>query len=157
MDLSCIMVNIKNNELKTKFNAEEFKKDAHRILNLMDYSDFDLGILFTDNKTMQRFNNDYRGKDKPTNILSFPYHTKINAGERIEPKTREDKNLGDIIIALPYVKEEAEKEKKSINHRLCELLCHGICHLLGYDHDTEETDKVMKDKERWLLEHCGKE
>jgi len=151
------MINIKNNYLKIPINAEAFKKDAHRIINLLDYSDFDLGILLTDNKTIQRFNREYRDKDEPTDILSFPYHPKLKVGERINAQSREDKNLGDLIISLEYVKNDAAKEQKSINEHLRKLLCHGICHLLGYDHDTDETHKVMQEKECWLLEHCGKE
>ncbi len=150
------MINIKNNELKTNFNAETFKKDAHRIMSLLDYSDFDLGILLTDNKKIQHFNNEYRKKDEPTDILSFPYHPKLKAGERIQTQSQEDKNLGDLIISLEYVREDAAKQQKSINEHLRMLLCHGICHLLGYDHDTDETDTVMKEKECWLLEKLTK-
>ncbi len=150
------MINIKNNELKTNFNAEKFKNDARRIMCLLDYSNFDLGILLTDNKTIQRFNNNYRKKDEPTDILSFPYHPKLKAGKRIQIQSQEDKNLGDLIISLEYVREDAAKQQKSINEHLCMLLCHGICHLLGYDHDTDETHTVMKEKECWLMEKLTK-
>ncbi len=150
------MINIKNNELKTNFNAETFKKDAHRIMCLLDYSDFDLSILLTNNKTIQRYNREYRKEDEPTDILSFPYHPKLKAGERIQAQAQEDKNLGDLIISLEYVREDAAKQQKSINEHLRMLLCHGICHLLGYDHDTDETHTVMEEKECWLLEHCDK-
>ena len=147
------MVNIKNTELKTTVNTIHLKKDAHCILNLLDYSDFDLGIMLCDNKKIQQFNRDYRDKDQPTDILAFPYHNKLKPGERIKPTTREDRNLGDLIISLEYVKQDCPKWNQTFPERMRVLLIHGVCHLLGYDHQTDEEYTVMKEKEDWLLEH----
>ena len=144
------MVNINNEECTTNLNMEQFEKDAQKILSLMGYQDFDLGILLTDNQTIQCFNHDFRSKDEPTDILSFPFHTDLEAGQAIIAETNDDKNVGDLIISLEYIKELCEEENKTINEHLRTLLCHGICHLLGYDHYTENTDKVMKEKETWL-------
>ena len=144
------MVNINNEECTTSLSMEQFEKDAQKILTLMGYGDFDLGILLTDNQAIQCFNRDFRSKDEPTDILSFPFHTDLQAGETITITTEDDKNVGDLIISLEYIKELCEEENKTINEHLRTLLCHGICHLLGYDHYTESTDKVMKEKETWL-------
>ena len=144
------MVNINNEECTTALNMEQFEKDAQKILGLMGYSDFDLGILLTDNQAIQCFNRDFRSKDEPTDILSFPFHPDLQAGQTIAAETEDDKNVGDLIISLEYIKELCEQENKTINEHLRTLLCHGICHLLGYDHYTESTDKVMKEKETWL-------
>lgn len=150
------MINITNNELKTSINQENLKKDAKKIMNLMDYDSYDLGILLTDNQTIQRFNREYRNKDEPTDILSFPYHP-LKPGEKIQVTDPEDKNIGDLIISLEYVKDFCQKENKIFHEYLRTLLCHGICHLLGYDHDTDETDAVMREKESWLAEMLAKE
>lgn len=144
------MVNINNEECTTNLSMEQFAADAQKILTLMGYEDFDLGILLTDNQAIQCFNRDFRSKDEPTDILSFPFHTDLQAGDMIVPETEDDKNIGDLIISLEYIKELCEEENKTINEHLRTLLCHGICHLLGYDHYTESTDKVMKAKETWL-------
>jgi len=144
------MVNINNEECTTALNMEQFEKDAQKILGLMGYQDFDLGILLTDNQAIQCFNRDFRSKDEPTDILSFPFHPDLQAGQAIAAETEDDKNVGDLIISLEYIKELCEEENKTINEHLRTLLCHGICHLLGYDHYTESTDKVMKEKETWL-------
>ncbi len=144
------MVNITNEEMITPLNMQEFEHNAQSILTWMGYGDFDLGILLTDNQAIQCFNRDFRSKDVPTDILSFPFHTELKAGELIEPKTEDDKNIGDLIISLEYIQEVCKEENKTINEHLRTLLCHGICHLLGYDHYTDETDKVMKEKETWL-------
>ena len=144
------MVNINNEECTTSLNMQQFEHDAQKILTLMGYSDFDLGILLTDNQAIQCFNRDFRSKDEPTDILSFPFHPDLEAGQIIIAETEDDKNIGDLIISLEYIKELCEQENITINEHLRTLLCHGICHLLGYDHYTEQTDKVMKEKESWL-------
>ena len=144
------MVNINNEECTTNLSMEQFEKDAQKVLTLMGYEDFDLGILLTDNQAIQCFNRDFRSKDEPTDILSFPFHTELQPGETITIETEDDKNVGDLIISLEYIKVLCEEEDKTINEHLRTLLCHGICHLLGYDHYTESTDKVMKEKETWL-------
>ncbi len=144
------MVNINNEECTTSFSMEQFQKDAQKILSLMGYADFDLGILLTDNQAIQCFNRDFRSKDEPTDILSFPFHPDLKAGEKIVAESEDDKNVGDLIISLEYIKDLCEQEHKTINEHLRTLLCHGICHLLGYDHYTESTDKIMKEKESWL-------
>jgi len=144
------MVNINNEECTTNLSMEQFEKDAQKVLTLMGYEDFDLGILLTDNQAIQCFNRDFRSKDEPTDILSFPFHTELQPGEAITIETEDDKNVGDLIISLEYIKVLCEEEDKTINEHLRTLLCHGICHLLGYDHYTESTDKVMKEKETWL-------
>lgn len=144
------MVNINNEECTTNLNIEQFENDAQKILTLMGYQDFDLGILLTDNQEIQCFNRDFRSKDEPTDILSFPFHPDLEPGQTITPETDDDKNVGDLVISLEYIKELCEEENKTINEHLRTLLCHGICHLLGYDHYTESADIVMKEKETWL-------
>jgi len=133
------------------FDVEQYKKDAQIILNHLGYGDFDLGILLTDNKSIHAFNSTYREKDKPTDILSFPYYPDLKPGERIVPDTEDDRNLGDIIISPEYVKSDLERWDQSFEQRMRVLLVHGICHLLGYDHIKDEDYDVMKVKETELL------
>lgn len=144
------MVNITNEEMITEFDLQEFEQNAQSIMRWMGYEDFDLGIMLTDNQAIQCFNNDYRGKNVPTDILSFPFHADLKAGEAIVANTEDDKNIGDLIISLEYIQEICKEENKTINEHLRTLLCHGICHLLGYDHYTPETDAIMQEKETWL-------
>src|SRR5438477_12116114 len=144
------MVHITNEELVTEFSMQQFEHDAQRIMDLMGYADFDLGILLTDNQAIQNFNRDFRQKDVPTDILSFPFHPDLKGGETVVAEIEDDKNLGDLIISLEFIKATCKEENKTINEHLQTLLCHGICHLLGYDHYTQETDEVMKEKETWL-------
>jgi len=151
------MININYHYLAVKCKTVELKNEAQKILNLLDYGNFDLGILLTDNKTMQKYNQEYRDKDKPTDILSFSYYPLLKPGERIKPTTEEDKNLGDLIISLEYVQIDAPKWGQTFEERMRILLVHGICHLLGYKHETDEKYNVMKAQEDYLLEKLKKD
>ncbi len=151
------MINIKYRYLPVKCKTVELRNEIQKILNLLDYGEFELGILLTDNATIQKYNKEYRGQDKPTDILSFSYHPSLKVGERIKPKTEEDKNLGDLIISLEYVQADAPKWEQLFEERMRILLVHGICHLLGYKHETDEEYEVMKKQEDYLLEKLQKD
>jgi len=144
------MIHITHKDYLIDFNLQEFEQVAQKIMQLMGYADFDLGILLTNNETIQQFNRNFRQKDVPTDILSFPFYPELKEGETIHAENEDDKNIGDLIISLEYIESLCKEENKTINEHLRTLLCHGICHLLGYDHYTESTDKIMKEKEAWL-------
>ncbi len=143
------MITIKNTQRKIKISTARIKKTAQMILNELGYSDFDLGIWLTTNKTIHSYNKEYRGKDKPTDILSFPYH-QLEPGEQIIPKTDDDKNVGDLIISLEFVQGLLPLYDVTLQDRVDTLLIHGICHLLGYSHYDEENDKIMSKLEKKL-------
>lgn len=145
------MITIKNTQKKVKIDLVKLKTDAQIILDALDYGDFDLGILLTSNKMIHKYNKEYRNINKPTDVLSFPYHTQLKAGQRIKIKSDDDKNLGDLILAPEYIMKDLPKWETTFEKHLQRLLVHGICHLLGYDH-IEDTDyKIMHKKEMELL------
>ena len=145
------MILIKNNIKKVKINTNQIKKDVTKMLRLINYQDFDIGIWFTTNKTIQAYNKKYRKKDKATDILSFPYHTNLKPGQKIKIASDDDKNLGDIIISLEYCKQVANEMHISLQKHLKTLLAHGITHLLGYTHKTDTEHAVMQRIENKLL------
>lgn len=145
------MIHIKNSQRNISINVHQIKSDAQKLLELLKYKDFDLGIWITTNKTIRYYNKTYRHKDKPTDILSFPFHPELKAGQRIRVNSEDDKNLGDIIISAEYVFKQLQKTGESLDDRLQILLVHGICHLLGYDHITDEQFAHMQQKEKLLL------
>lgn len=151
------MILIKNTQRKVLFSLKKLEQDAQKILRILNYENFDLGIWITTNKTIHTYNRDFRKKDKPTDILSFSYHPTLKAGQKIIPKTDDDKNLGDLIISAEYVQKVAHELNQTMDERMRILLVHGICHLLGYDHELDEDYKVMHKKETILLKAlCGK-
>lgn len=145
------MIAIKNSQRKIKIDLAQLKRDAQTILDTLGYTDFDLGILITTNKTIQKYNKEYRQKDKPTDVLSFPYHTDFKAGQRIKVTSEEDKNLGDLILAPEYIMNDLPQWNSTFEKHLQRLLVHGICHLLGYDHIKDEDYKIMHRKETAIL------
>ncbi|GMU19400.1 MAG: endoribonuclease YbeY [Candidatus Babeliales bacterium] len=145
------MITIRNTQRKIKIDVAKLKTDAQTILDAIDYGDFDLGIWLTNNVTIRKYNKKYRHKDKPTDVLSFPYHTALKAGQRIKVKSDDDKNLGDLILAPEYIQNDLPKWETTFEKHIQRLLVHGICHLLGYDHIEDNDYKIMHKKEMELL------
>jgi probable rRNA maturation factor len=145
------MIKIKNSQKKISFDAKQYQTKAQKILTHLGYDDFDLGILLTTEKTIQKYNKDFRNKDKATDVLSFPYHTELKAGKKIKVLSEEDKNLGDIIIAVSYVFENKHSLDGDFNARMDRMLVHAICHLLGHDHIEDDEFKKMMTLENKLL------
>lgn len=145
------MIIINNRQRKIKINMSRLKKCAQTALKELGYIGYDLSILITTNSAIRAYNRDFRHKDKPTDILSFPYHTELQPGQRIQVKFPEDKNLGDIVISPEYVVKKLPELETTLDDRLQVLLVHGICHLLGYDHETDEQYAEMHALEQSLL------
>ena len=150
------MIIIKNTQRTMTFNTTQFKKNAQHILRVLGYGNFDLSIWLTTNTTIRKYNKQYRNKDKATDILSFPYHNTLKAGDTIVAGTKDDKNMGDIIISLEYVQKDAPRWGHSFAQRMDVLLVHGICHLLGYNHIQDADYVLMKAKEKVLLKEIGR-
>lgn len=103
-----------------------------------------LSLLFTDDETIRRLNAEWRGFDKPTNVLSFP-------GSETAESTELPGALGDIAFALETISNEARMENKPFDHHLTHLIVHGLLHLLGYDHQTDEEAVEMETVETRIL------
>lgn len=106
--------------------------------------DSELSLLFTDNASIRVLNAEWRGKDKATNVLSFPAFP-LKPGSAIPPL------LGDIVIARETVLSEAQAEAKPLDHHLTHLVVHGFLHLLGYDHEDDDEAEMMEAAERRIL------
>lgn len=145
------MITIKNKQRTVSINANQLEADAQKILQLLDYAEYDLGIWLTSNATIRKFNREYRTIDKATDILSFSFWPNLKPGQRIRPTKEDEKNLGDLIISPAYVKQDSKKLGIPFEERMRELLIHGICHLLGYDHVSDADYAVMHKKEQALL------
>jgi probable rRNA maturation factor len=146
------MVSIRNTQRTVKINLKSLEQQAQKMLATLGYADFDLGIWITTNPTIRHYNKTYRNKDKPTDILSFPFHPTLKPGQKIKPKNPEDKNLGDLIISAQFVKKDAPiRWNRSFEEQLTVLLAHGIAHLLGYDHETDQEFAVMQKVEKKLI------
>lgn len=145
------MIIIKQTQKKIGFCTAQYFKKAQTILRHLGYNNFDLGILLTTNATIQKYNREFRQKDEPTDVLSFPYHSELKAGQKIVVLEPEDKNLGDIIISVPYVFSNKKDMPGTFEQRMDSMLVHAICHLLGYDHVDDDDFEKMDQLEKELL------
>ena len=145
----------------TYLNLEEnqtYEKTVEKVLHkcfeeedLLD-SKLIITITFTTPEDIRKINKKYRKIDKATDVLSFPMFEKDELDEKIKNKEflHEDV-LGDIIISIEKVKEQAEEYGHSFERELSYMLVHGFYHLMGYDHIEEEDKKIMRPKEEKIL------
>lgn len=108
----------------------------------------ELSLVLAGDKTLRSLNNEWRDKDKPTNVLSFP-------GEDIIVGEEAGLILGDIVISLETAKREATLENKTFEDHLSHLVIHGFLHLFGYDHETDEEANQMESLEIKILNKLG--
>ena len=108
----------------------------------------EIAVRLSGDRDVRRLNRDFRGKDKPTNVLSFP------SGDETSPRGA-PLMLGDIAIAYGTVAREAAAQGKSVRDHLLHLVIHGVLHLLGHDHQRSAEAQRMENLERDLLAGFG--
>jgi probable rRNA maturation factor len=116
-----------------------------------DVGEAELAVMLTDDSGIRTLNNNWRGIDKPTNVLSFPALQPtglIGPGEG-------PRMLGDIAIAYETTRKEADDEQKPFDHHLSHLAVHGFLHLVGYDHEKDDDAEAMEALEREILAQLG--
>ena len=116
-----------------------------------DTSDAELAVMLTDDAGIRTLNKNWRGQDKPTNVLSFPA-LQPPAGREFDDAPR---MLGDIAIAYETTRREADDEQKPFDHHLSHLAVHGFLHLVGYDHERQAEAETMENLERDILAALG--
>ena len=129
------MISVSNKQRTIKLNIPKIKQQLALILRTVNRADFEVNVQFVSDKIMAKFNQQYRDKSGPTDILSFPM------------EDEEEKILGDILIAPAYLKKDAVQRGITFDDRLRLLLIHGVLHLMGYDHITEADYKTMRARE----------
>ncbi|MCO5142747.1 MAG: rRNA maturation RNase YbeY [Oligoflexia bacterium] len=114
----------------------------------------ELSIVLVSKKEIQKINKEWRGKDYPTDVLSFPQYSKseLIKLDRKQLKIETTLLLGDVVICIDKAKEQAKEKKHSFRFELKWLLIHGILHLLGYDHElsAKEARRMQRIEKRLL-------
>ena len=126
----------KINEFVSYILKNEYKEE-------FDKNEYYLSLLITTNDEIQKINREYRQKDTPTDVISFAYNETENFGAV--------NMLGDIVISIERVKEQSSEYGHSDEREFYYVLCHGMLHLLGYDHIEEEDKVVMRRREEEIL------
>ncbi len=132
-----------NLSLQQEFQAPELvlkrayiKKVIETSLRFIDIDqDCDIGIACVGNDETHKRNLEYRGKDKPTNVLSFPGDVPEEVVAMLDALP-----IGDLVICIPVVLQEAADQQKTPIEHFTHMLVHGALHLMGYDHETSDED-----------------
>ena len=146
-------VALSNRQRKMRGPWKELKGRAERLLGLLSEEESELSLVLVSGSRMRELNGQFRGKDKTTDVLSFPL------GEEGMPPGA-PRCLGDVILNVERCQEQAEERSRELadpNYGLLEeltfLTVHGVLHLLGYDHEQESEALEMEAKERELFAH----
>lgn len=131
-----------------KIDLKRIKRQVSLILKKLGCQDSEISLLFTDDEEIRALNRQYRGKDKPTDVLSFPQPP-------LPPplvKGGVMGGLGDVVISLETAKRQAKERGHSFEKEMFILLVHGILHLIGYDHERSKKEAVeMRKMEKEIL------
>ena len=141
---------IDNRQDKLEVKEELIEKINDIICECLDYEGYDdnyeVSLSFVDNKEIHQLNRDFRGINRPTDVLSFP----LLVDEEFDVEFGEE-SLGDIVISLERAFEQSREYNHSFEREVCFLVCHSMFHLLGYDHDTEYITKELRENEEYIL------
>jgi probable rRNA maturation factor len=107
------------------------------MLRAIERDEGELSIMLVDDEVIRQLNGSYRGKDQVTDVLSFA----MSEGEfgDVNPNV-----LGDVVISVPTARRQASRSKREVLDQVTFLLAHGLLHLVGYDHETDEHEREMK-------------
>ena len=119
------MVEVVNRQRTSKLPSRDWVALTTRILKLLGSPDASVTIAFVSDRKIRELNRMFRGVDKSTDVLSFP------SGEDAE-------NFGDIAISIDTAKVQAKRNRLTLERELAQLILHGVLHLSGYDHETDD-------------------
>src|SRR6478752_8312065 len=134
-----IEVNSVSNHIPSLDNIESWIAAA---LHSDELAEAEVSVYIVDEQESQELNFQYRGKDKPTNVLSFPADIPEEVGVPL---------LGDLVVCAPIVEREAQEQGKTLDAHWAHMLIHGTLHLLGYDHIEDDEAEVMEALETRLV------
>jgi probable rRNA maturation factor len=129
------------------------RERAEKMLAKLGHRNSELSILLTDDAGIHELNRDYRKKDKPTDVLAFAQEEGLPMGPGAASggKGGPPRLLGDVIISLPTAARQARERKRKVVDEVTFLLGHGLLHLLGWDHQTDEEERKMNAKTEVLV------
>ncbi|MCS7171587.1 MAG: rRNA maturation RNase YbeY [Aquificaceae bacterium] len=129
---------------KGKLKVSWLRNILNRLLEAEGLKGVEISLYLTDDHTIKRLNKTYRGKDKPTDVLSFLFNEHVDRY----------RFLGEIVISVDTAERQAKEFGHSMQDEIKRLLVHGFVHLLGYDHELgKEEEKVFKEIEERLMGH----
>lgn len=144
-----IIVDVQDMQEKIALNEVLIRQWAEAMLMELDRDEAELSIVFVDDRYIRRLNRQYLGRDRATNVISFPQQ---------EGEGYYGAHLGDIVISVERAEAEASQAGMTFDERLMQLLVHGICHLCGFDHEGANAGRAseMEGVEQAILDKLGR-
>ncbi|XP_075886868.1 endoribonuclease YbeY [Nelusetta ayraudi] len=142
---------LRNLQKVVPLRRARLRRDVDILRHILGIQKFDLGIVCVDNKRIRQINHIYRKKNLATDVLSFPFYEDLRPGKLPCPLHRDELNLGDIFLGVEFVMQQCHEDSLDLHGTLTAITAHGICHLLGYRHETEEEWTEMLQKEGYIL------
>ena len=148
-----VMISNYPEELEFPTDIEEnVRAAAEKVGELYGVENGEVSVTLTNNEYIHTLNREYRGIDRPTDVLSFA----LNESEEPDVEDGPDVNvLGDLVISVERAKEQAADYGHSVKREIAFLTVHGMLHLLGYDHMEEEDRIEMEAEQRFVMEKLG--
>ncbi|KAI7808969.1 putative ribonuclease [Triplophysa rosa] len=142
---------VRNLQSVVSLRRARLRADVETLRLIFGVQRFDMSVICVDNRKIQRINHVYRRQNQPTDVLSFPFHEDLRPGKLPYALHRDEYNLGDIFLGVEYIIQQCKETSQDLHETLAVVTAHGICHLLGYRHETEEEWNEMLQKESYIL------
>lgn len=156
--MALVIVNESSMELDEQQVQALVEVAAEAVRTAFEPEEVEVGVTLVDDEAIAALNEQYRSVAGPTDVLSFPLWTRDQLAEvRANPDKYPERPLllGDVVISLETARRQAEEYGHSFGREVAFLLVHGILHLLGYDHEDDESRAEMRAKEEAVLEATG--
>ncbi|XP_060066335.1 endoribonuclease YbeY-like [Ylistrum balloti] len=148
---------IQNLQRSVRLDLRRMERDVRYLRRLMELTSFHLGIQCVENDYIAEANLTYRGVEGTTDVLAFPLIEDMEPGKPLPEITDPDSRiLGDLMLGIPYIHEHAVFHGEQLEETLNVMILHGMCHLIGYDHETKDQWEQMYNKELKILERFNK-
>ena len=160
--LILLQTRIKGDRMNVSIIVNDEKAISTQLMNTLRKAasacidmDVEISLSFVSLEEIHRMNREYRGVDRPTDVLSFPMFDSLEEMEDMQRLTGGDVPLGDVVICMDKIRQQAEEFGHSEERETVYLFTHSILHLLGYDHEDEEDRREMRAKEEEVMECLG--
>ena len=138
------MIHIRNESLEHLVDESAVRFAAEATLLDQNAQACEISVMLTDDSQIQKLNSDYRQTDKPTDVLAFAMREGIDGELHSEL-------LGDVVISLATAKRQADENDYTLDAELARLTVHGVLHLLGYHHQTQDEEEIMFEIQKRIL------
>lgn len=145
------MIHYRNDVRGSGVDARALKAAARKLLHAVDEDGSSLSIALVNDAAIRALNREHRGKDRPTDVLSFPIDGASSADEFEIP----ERLLGDVVISVDTARRQADDYDAPLQRELYRLLIHGLLHVLGHDHEEAMERRIMQSEERRLAAAIG--